>query len=154
MLISVKFAHRQDSPACLDTFDEHITLSEDYFNVSVKCIKSDGTFAYDLSLELFEKVDEEESFFEKQSAGRVYANLTKKTKPSRWRRLIKSEQKPPNSQLWWDVHEKYADSLLNHTTFETDEAFEQFVHIDNTPKRKKKPRSNKRKKKSAPKEDL
>ena len=83
----------------------------------------------------------------------MYANLTKKTKPSRWRRLIKSEEKLPNSQLWWDVHEKYADSLLNHTTFETDEAFEQFVHIDNTPKRKKKPRSR-RKKKTEPKEDL
>jgi len=27
--------------------------------------------------------------------------------------------------------------LLNHTTFETDDAMEQFVHIQNTPKTKK-----------------
>jgi hypothetical protein len=41
-------------------------------------------------------------------------------------------------QLWWEMHEKYEEALLNHTTFETDDAMEQFVHIANTPKAGKK----------------
>ena len=40
-------------------------------------------------------------------------------------------------QLWWELHDKYRDELLNHTTFKTDEQMEQFVHIAESPKPKK-----------------
>lgn len=56
--------------------------------------------------------------------------------------------------IWWDQHEKYHEALLNHTTFETDEAFEQFVHVDNSKKKKgkgKKKKGKKNKKKKAAK---
>jgi hypothetical protein len=65
-------------------------------------------------------------------------NLFKKDAPSRWRRLLKSTEKMPNMQLWWEIHDKHREALLNHTTFETDEdQMEQFVHIADTPRRKK-----------------
>lgn len=41
--------------------------------------------------------------------------------------------------LWWDLHSKYEESLLNHTTFETDEEqMEGLIHIQNTPPKKEK----------------
>ena len=49
--------------------------------------------------------------------------------------------------IWWDLHEKYEESLLNHTTFETDEEqMEGLIHMSNTPKpKKKKAKKNKEK---------
>lgn len=75
-------------------------------------------------------------------------NLVKKDKPSRWRRLLKSTEKLPNMALWWELHDKYRDDLLNHTTFETDENMEQFIHIADTPKPKKKKGSKSKSKNS------
>jgi hypothetical protein len=79
---------------------------------------------YELELELFEDIDVEASYYEFSSVGRMYLSLVKKDKPERWRRLLKSTEKISNMQLWWEQHDKYRDDLLNHTTFETDEAME------------------------------
>lgn len=49
---------------------------------------------YELFLDLFEEVDPETSYFEYESVGRLYLNLTKTNKPSRWRRLLKLTEKP------------------------------------------------------------
>lgn len=46
----------------------------------------------------------------------------------------------------WELHEKYEDSLLEHTTFETDDKMEEYIHVDQPKKTKKK--SNKKKKES------
>ena len=41
--------------------------------------------------------------------------------------------------LWWDLHTKYEESLLNHTTFETDEEqMEGLINIQNTPPKRPK----------------
>jgi len=79
---------------------------------------------YDLDLDFFEEVDLDESYYEFTSVGRLYLNLVKKNRPSRWRRLLKTTDKLPNMMLWWELHDKYRDTLLNHTTFETDEAMD------------------------------
>jgi hypothetical protein len=53
-------------------------------------------------------------------------------------------------QLWWELHEKYEEKLLNFTQFETDEEFmEQFIHVDNSKPRKGK-KKNAKKAKSVP----
>lgn len=52
-------------------------------------------------------------------------------------------------QLWWDLVEKYEESLLNHTTFETDDSIDQFVHIDSPALPKKKKRKDSKKKKES-----
>ena len=76
---------------------------------------------YELNLEFFESIDMTSSYYEFSSVGRLYLNLIKLTRPSRWRRLLKTTDKIPNMQIWWELHDKYEESLLNHTTFETDE---------------------------------
>lgn len=44
---------------------------------------------YELFLDLFEEIDTDASYFEFESVGRLYLNLVKANKPSRWRRLLK-----------------------------------------------------------------
>ena len=85
---------------------------------------------YDLDLDFFGELDTEKSTYELQSVGRLYLNLVKKGAPVRWRRLLDQTEKLPNMNIWWDLHEKYEESLLNHTTFETDEdQMEGLIHI-------------------------
>lgn len=92
-----------------------------------------------MNLELFDEIDTNSSYFELGSVGRLYANLTKADKPSRWRRLLKSNDKMQNMHIWWEIHEKHEDSLLKHTQFETDEDFmEGIVHIEKPKKQTKK----------------
>lgn len=100
-----------------------------------------------MSHELFDDINTTASTYEFQSAGRLYMNLTKSTQPKRWRRLLKSDQKIDNMNIWWEVHEKYADELEQHTTFETDDAFGDLVNISN-PKKKTKSKPKKTKKSS------
>lgn len=62
----------------------------------------------------------------------------KEGRPKRWRRLLTQTEKLPNMQIWWELHDKYNEALLNHTQFETDESMEQFIHVENSPPKKKK----------------
>jgi hypothetical protein len=114
-MLSVKFATRMDSPGCLDTFDPNITISSNAFDVSISCRIDKQIFRYELHIELFEDIDVNASYFEIGSVGRLYANLTKANKPSRWRRLTKAVEKIPNMQIWWEIHEKWDEKLLAHT---------------------------------------
>ena len=105
---------------------------------------------YELDLDLFDEIDVEESKYEFSSVGRLNVNLVKKGRPNRWRRLLHSKEKMPNMQIWWELHEKHEDALLNHTQFETDESMEHLIHIDNTPAKKtKKTKKDKKAKKGA-----
>lgn len=127
-----------DSPGCLDTFDPNITITNNSFVLLINCRIDKQVFRYELNLELFDDIDTNSSYFELGSVGRLYANLTKASRPSRWRRLLKQTEKMPNMQLWWEIHEKHEEKLLSHTQFETDEDFmENIVKVD-TPKIKKK----------------
>jgi hypothetical protein len=89
VILSVKFTTRMDSPGCLDTFDPNITLGNNTFYMSINCRIDKQVFRYELDLELFGDIDLNSSHFELGSVGRLYANLTKADKPSRWRRLLK-----------------------------------------------------------------
>lgn len=142
VFLSVKFAKRMDSPGCLDTFDKNITLGNNSFSMYISCRIDKQIFRYELDLELFENIDLNSSYFELGSVGRLYANLTKADRPSRWRRLLKQTEKMPNMQIWWEMHERHDEALLKHTQFETDEDFMEqsgMININNgkQPKKKK-----------------
>ena len=92
----MKFATRYDTPGCIDTFNRSITITEKFFNMSIYCRIDKKILKYELDLELFGDIDIDTSFYEIQSVGRLYANLTKSDKPSRWRRLLKQNEKLPN----------------------------------------------------------
>lgn len=65
----------------------------------------------------------EPSYFNMQSVGRLYLNLTKVDAPKRWRRLLSQEfgVKKSNMQIWWELHEKYEEDLVKLEVFEGDD---------------------------------
>lgn len=111
-------------------------------------LQDKNTFKYELDLNLFDDVDVEASKYELGSVGRLSVTLAKKGRPNRWRRLLQQTEKLPNMQIWWDLHSKYEEALLNHTQFETDESIEHLIHVDNSgsrkPKKPKKVKPNKK----------
>ena len=152
VFLTIKFATRYDSPGCIDIVDKQVEISEKHFSMNVSCRADKLTMLYNLELDLFNNVNLEDSYFEFSSVGRLYVNFTKEKRPERWRRLLTQTEKIPNMSLWWELHEKYEEELLNHTTFETDDNIENLIHIDNSrPKKKKDKRDKKSKKKSASK---
>jgi hypothetical protein len=48
--------------------------------------------------------------------------------------------------LWWELHDKYEEALVNHTQFETDEQIEQMIHIEEPPTKQRKAKKAKKKK--------
>lgn len=113
------------------------------FNFTIYCRIDKQVLKYELDLDLFGDINPDNSTVELSSVGRAMVYLDKTNKPERWRRLTKSQEKLPNAKTWWEQFEKYEEDLLKHTTFETDDAMEQFVHIENSPK-KKSPKKKKR----------
>lgn len=109
------------------------------------CRRHDGIHKYIMNHQLFADINSTSSFYEFQSSGRLYVNLTKADAPKRWRRLLNSEEKPDNMRTWYERLEEIGD-LEDNTVFETDDAFEDLVHIDNKPKKKKGKKKRKNKK--------
>ena len=62
------------------------------------------------------------SFFEMQSVGRVYFNLTK-PEPSRWRKMLAKEidKRPQNMGVWWELWEKHEKELVKLDPWEDDD---------------------------------
>ena len=96
------------------------------------------------------------SIQEMQSVGRLYLSLAKTDAPSRWRK-ISNEQglKKANVQVWWELHEKYEDSLVKLKDFDEEdddaEAAEEALNSENEPKKKK---SKKKKSKKNKKDNI
>lgn len=58
---------------------------------------------------------------EMQSVGRLLLSLTKTDAPSRWRKLSSESGKRQNVQVWWELHEKYEDSLVKLKNFDDED---------------------------------
>lgn len=116
------------------------------------CKRHDGIHLYRMNHELYENINVTASFYEFQSAGRLYVNLTKSEQPKRWRRLLKSEERPDNMRIWYELYETIGD-LEDHTVFETDDEFEDLVHIEKPKTKSKKNKKKKRKKRASDNDD-
>ncbi|CAI2377876.1 unnamed protein product [Moneuplotes crassus] len=138
----VKFAHRMDSPACIDLYDQNVTITETNITITCMCRKRDEIVRFYMNHELYMKISGNYSEF--QSGGRLYLNLTKAEGNQRWRRLLFNEEQPRNMRVWYELMESIGD-ISENTVFETDDAFEDLVHIDK-PTRKKKSKGGKKKK--------
>jgi len=136
VMFQIKFSQRWDSPGCLDTFNQEVKMDNRTFNFTIYCRIATQLLKYELNLDLFGDINPQNSTVKLSSVGRAMVYLDKTNKPERWRRLTNSNEKLKNGQTWWEQFEKYEDELLKHTTFETDDNMDQFIHIENSPKRK------------------
>jgi hypothetical protein len=132
VFIETKFSHRLDSPACVDIIDQKIKITEKYVNLTARCRRGDDTLLYHLHLNLYDNINVTASSWEKQSMGRIYIHLKKKTKPKRWNNLYHNkDDKPGRVMLWKEIHDKYAKSLEDYAKQfrEEEDDYDEFDHF-------------------------
>ncbi|SBS83022.1 co-chaperone p23 (P23) [Plasmodium ovale curtisi] len=105
--------HRFNGPSALKVKDEEIISKKNNFSFSAYSNDSNSiTKKYIVNLTLLHDVIESETKYSFASVGKVVVTL-KKEKKKIWNRLLLSKEKNPNMQVWWDMKEKYDDSVQN-----------------------------------------
>ncbi|SCP04252.1 co-chaperone p23, putative [Plasmodium ovale] len=113
IFLNIKFSHRWSSPGALKVKDEEIISKKNNFSFSAYSNDSNSiTKKYIVNLTLLHDVIESETKYSFASVGKVVVTL-KKEKKKIWNRLLLSKEKNPNMQVWWDMKEKYDDSVQN-----------------------------------------
>ncbi|KMZ99923.1 hypothetical protein PVNG_04563 [Plasmodium vivax North Korean] len=111
IFLNIKFSHRWSSPGALKVKDEEVVAKKNLFSFSALSDDANSvTKKYTVDLKLLYDVDESETKYNFASVGKVVVTLKKKQKRI-WKRLLKSKEKKANMQVWWDMKEKYHDSV-------------------------------------------
>ena len=119
--IEIKFAHRHDSPGCLEVEDKKIDIKEDTLSFSGTCSLGDDYFKIDYHIKLLKKINVAASTHEAGAVGR-YRFTLKKAERGFWERLL-PEGEEPHSQMkiWYEMKEKYQDELMGYEKDEEDD---------------------------------
>ncbi|EUD65633.1 hypothetical protein C922_03879 [Plasmodium inui San Antonio 1] len=111
IFLNIKFSHRWSSPGALKVKDEEVVAKKNFFSFSALSDDTNSvTKKYTVDLKLLHDIVESETKYNFASVGKVVVTLKKKEKRI-WNRLLKSNEKNPNMQVWWDMKEKYHDSV-------------------------------------------
>ena len=78
IFIEVKFAHRHDSPGCLEINNLNIEINGNNIRLIAYCISTDIPIKFDLNLNCLFDFDKEKSSFSSGSVGRYQLTLKKK----------------------------------------------------------------------------
>ena len=78
IFIEIKFAHRHDSPGCLEIKDMKVELSEKSIKLTGYCVLGDVPIKMNYYIETFDKIDTKSSKHFVSSVGRYQFNLKKK----------------------------------------------------------------------------
>ncbi|VWU49501.1 co-chaperone p23, putative [Hepatocystis sp. ex Piliocolobus tephrosceles] len=111
IFLNIKFSHRWSSPGSLQVKDEKIVSQKNTFSFSALSNDSNSPQKkYVINLTLLHDIIESETKYNFASVGKVVVTL-KKEKKDIWNRLLLSKEKNPNMHVWWDMKEKYQDSI-------------------------------------------
>lgn len=85
------------------------------------CRNDKKLMKYEITLDLYECVHDELSYFESESVGRLYVNLHKLDSPIRWKSLLRDSKKLPNMGIWWELLEKHEKELEEHDSSDSED---------------------------------
>ena len=77
VFIEVKFAHRHDSPGCLEFSKMNININNKNLSLEAFCILGDVPIKFELDLSFYNNVIKENSTYEKEAIGRYLITLKK-----------------------------------------------------------------------------
>lgn len=138
VFIEIKYAHRFDSPGCLEVSKEDINLEGSSLEFQAFCVQGDVPIKFNLALQLFGKIDKSQSVFSSTSVGRYQLTL-KKEEAAYWKNLqAQGVDSPPNMRMWLEMREKYLEEIQKYID-EKDE--EENKDIDNEIESMKKKKS-------------
>ena len=150
IFIEIKFAHRHDSPGCLEIKDMKVELSEKSVKLTGYCVLGDVPIKMNYYIETFDKIDTKSSQHFVSSVGRYQFNLKKKKSNSYWKQLLNDNMKIPNNmRVWFEMKEKYQDQLSKYEIDENDDILQAMIVAaeKNEKKKIKKDKNKKHKKK-------
>ncbi len=109
VFLDVKFAHRFDSPGCLEVQDTKVTFTDSRLTFTGLCMQSGHKIQYLLDFETFDTIDPSASTYSLASVGRLSINLEKKVEGV-WSAPMKGK-KSSNMQVWWEMKERYQKEM-------------------------------------------
>ena len=146
VFIEIKYAHRHDSPGCLEIKDMNIDIKNDSVSFEGFCVLGDVPIKIDFKIDTYKGLNISECSHGEGSVGRYQITL-KKNEKSFWKKLLKDDSPiPPNMRVWFEMKEKYEKELKE---YEEKEEKENEDNIDKLleDKNKKEKKSKKKKKK-------
>jgi hypothetical protein len=126
--IQIKFAHRHDSPGCLEVKNETVDIYKNLVVFTAYCVLGDVPIKFELNLESFADFNKEESQFFFSSVGRYQLNLRKAQTGMYWDKLLApGVDSPPNMKVWWEMRAKYEDEIKTYMDEDDDAEFDKQV---------------------------
>ena len=119
LFISVKFAHKLDTPACIDVAQDTAEMTANRVVVSAICKGKHKRFTLDLGL--LKEIDPDNSTWAMASVGRGMLTLKKK-EIKKWPRLLKTRDRVKNMHKWFSLQEKYDSDLQKLEEEQAEEA--------------------------------
>ena len=113
VFLEVQWAHRFDSPGCLNVADRKVTITDTRLELSGVCVQGNNLEKYSLEFDFFEPVDPDTSSQSFVSKGRGVITLHKKTRAV-WKQPMKGPV-PPHMKVWADLRDRYAKEMAKFT---------------------------------------
>ena len=147
IFIEVKFAHRHDSPGCLEIKDLKVELKEKSVKLIGYCVLGEVPIKMNYYIETFDKIDTKISKHFVSSVGRYQFNLKKKKSNIYWKQLLNDKMKIPNNmRVWFEMKEKYQDQLSKYEIDENDDMLQAMIEAAEKNEKKKNKKEKKDKK--------
>ena len=147
IFIEIKFAHRHDSPGCLEMKDLKVDIKEKSVSLIGYCVLGEVPIKMNYYIETFDKIDVKSSKHFVSSVGRYQFNLKKKKSNNYWKQLLNNKMKIPNNmRVWFEMKEKYQKELSKYEIDENDDILQAMVEAaeKNEKKRNKKEKKDKK----------
>ena len=145
VFLEIKFAHRHDSPGCLEVNNQSVDIYKNIVIFKAYCVLGDVPIKFELKLNLFTDVSAEESTHGSRSVGRYQMTLKKQTPGMYWDRLLSDQtENPSNMKVWFEMREKYLDQIQQYIDDDEEEEFKRKTEeIEREAKEKQKRRKKK-----------
>ena len=134
IFLNIKFSHKIDAPATLDVQPMRVNLTSD----ELKLEATDGRKNFNLHIGFLHKVDPSNSTWSLASVGRMVFHIRKEQeKPSKWKRLLKSDKRLGQMHYWYEMGEKYAKELEDIEDLSESDSGQEKASFDERLSRKK-----------------
>ena len=142
--IQIKFAHRHDSPGCLEVKNETVDIYKNLVVFTAYCVLGDVPIKFELNLDMFAGINKEESNWFFSSVGRYQLNLKKETSGMYWDKLLREGvDNPHNMKVWWEMRAKYEDEIKSYLDEDYENEFNrELKEMENEVKGKKKKKND------------
>jgi len=144
IFLEIKFAHRHDSPGCLEIKDMNVDIKNDSVKFEGYCVLGDVPIKIDFKIDTFKNLNVSECTHGASSVGRYQITL-KKGEKSFWKKLLKDDTPiPPNMRVWFEMKEKYQEELKEFEEKEEKENDDVDKLLDKIDKKKRKKEKKKK----------